>query len=83
MKHPSFDEDEFFTSKVDAITWLNWGFIALSLLFNPLPMKLAALASVVNYFIFFGPELINTLKIRHLTYKNRKRFRDAFKNNRR
>lgn len=82
---PNFEILIFFILplKVKYLAWLNWGFIALSLLFNPLPMKLAALASVVNYFIFFGSDLIVNLKRRRLTYKNRKRFRDAFKDNRR
>ena len=82
---PNFEILLFFILplKVKYLAWLNWGFIALSLIFNPLPMKLAALASVVNYFIFFGPELIINLKRRRLTYKNRKRFRDAYKDKRR
>lgn len=72
----------FLPIKVKYLAWLNWAFIALSLIFNPLPMKLAALASIVNYFVFFGPELISDLKLRRLTYQNRKRFKDAFKDKR-
>jgi len=82
---PNFEVLLFFflPIKVKYIAWLNWAFIVYSLILNPLPIKLAAVASVVNYFIFFGSDLITTLKLRRQTYKNRKRFRDAFKNNRR
>lgn len=82
---PNFELLLFFILpiKVKYIAWFNWAFIVFSMIFNPLPMKLAAIASVVNYFIFFGSELISTLKLRRQTYKNRKRFKDAFKNNRR
>lgn len=81
---PNFEVLLFFflPIKVKYIAWFNWAFIVFSLIFNPLPMKLAAIASVVNYFIFFGSDLITTLKLRRQTYKNRKRFRDAFKNDR-
>ncbi|MGI6527625.1 MAG: rhomboid family intramembrane serine protease [Caldicoprobacterales bacterium] len=82
---PNFELLLFFILpiKVKYIAWFNWAFIALSVIINPLPMKLAALASVVNFFVFFGSDLITTLKLRRQTYKNRKRFRNAFKNNRR
>ena len=82
---PNFEILIFFILpvKVKYLAWLNWAFIVISLIFNPLPLKLAAIASVVNYFLFFGPELISTMKLRWMTYKNRKRFRDAFKNKRR
>ncbi len=82
---PNFEVLLFFfiPIKVKYIAWFNWAFIVFSLIFNYLPMKLAAIASVVNYFIFFGSDLITTLKLRIKTYKNRKRFRDAYKNKRR
>ena len=69
--------------KMKYIAWFNWAFLAFSIVFGPLPRKLGAVASVVNYFAFFGPDLIQSLKLRWITYKNRKRFRDAFRNKRR
>ncbi len=73
----------FIPIKVKYLAWFNWAFIVFALIFRPLPMKLAAIASVVNYFIFFGSDLITTIKLRIQTYKKRKRFREAFKNDRR
>jgi len=69
----------FIPIKVKYLAWANWIFIVISLIINPLPVKLAAIASVVNYFIFFGTDLFTTIKLRIQTYKNRKRFRDAFR----
>lgn len=73
----------FIPIKVKYLAWFNWAFIVFALIFRPLPMKLAAIASVVNYFIFFGSDLITTIKLHIQTYKKRKRFREAFKNDRR
>jgi membrane associated rhomboid family serine protease len=65
--------------KVKYIAWFNWAFILFSVVFSPLSGKLGAVASVVNYFVFFGPDLVKDLKIRRMTYKNRRRFKDAFR----
>jgi hypothetical protein len=69
--------------KVRYIAWFNWALILFSIVFSPLPWKVSAAASVVNYFVFFGSDLVKGMKVRWMTYKNRKRFRDAYKNNRR
>jgi hypothetical protein len=81
---PNFEILLFFILpiKVKYIGWFNWAFLVCSILFNPLPWKLSAVASVVNYLVFFGPDLIQGLKLRRITYKNRKRFRDASRKNR-
>ncbi|MGI6537659.1 MAG: rhomboid family intramembrane serine protease [Caldicoprobacterales bacterium] len=81
---PNFEVLLFFfiPVKIKYIAYLNWAFIVFSLIFNPLPMKLAAIASVVNFFIFFWSDLFTNLKLRRQTYKNRKRFKDAFRDKR-
>lgn len=81
---PNFEVLIFFILpiKIKYIAWFNWAFILFSIVFSPLPWKLSAAASIVNYFVFFGSDLIKGTKVRWMTYKNRKRFRDAFKNNR-
>jgi len=81
---PNFEILLFFILpiKVKYIGWFNWAFLAFSILFNPWPWKLSAIASIVNYLVFFGPDLIQSLKLRRTTYKNRKRFRDASRKNR-
>lgn len=46
--------------KVKYLAWLNWAFIAFTVLTASMPAKLAAIASVSNYFLFFGREIIAT-----------------------
>ena len=81
---PNFEVLLFFILpiKVRYIGWAYWAFLAFSILYYPLPWKLSAAASIVNYLVFFGPDLIRSLKLRRITYKNRKRFRDASRKNR-
>lgn len=81
---PNFEILIFFILpvKVKYLGYLNWAFVIFSIVFYPLAMKLSAIASVINYFIFFGSDLIRTMKSRKQTYQNRKRFNQAFKNKR-
>lgn len=65
--------------KVKYLGWINWAIIAFSLIFNPITMKLAALASIINYLIFFSSGLKPTLKRKITVYKDRRRFRQAYK----
>ncbi len=65
--------------KVKYLAWVNWLFLAFSVLFYPLPLKLTAAASVVNYFVFFGVDAITGFKTRRQVHQNRKRFRSAMR----
>lgn len=65
--------------KVKYLAYLNWFFIGYTVLFSPFPHKIAALASLVNFFLFFGPDLISSLKRREKVMKNRKRFAEGLK----
>jgi len=78
---PNFEVVIFFILpvKVKYLAWINWAFIIYSLIFNPLPIKFAAVASIVNYLIFFGSDIIKNIKLKRQVYKNRRRFRQAFK----
>lgn len=60
--------------KVKYLAWFNWAVIGFTLLFEPLPLKAAAVASIVNYFIFFSDDIRNDIKMRRLVRNNRKRF---------
>lgn len=60
--------------KVKYLAYLNWFFIAYTVLFSPIPYKVAALTSLVNFFIFFGPDLVTSYKRREMVRKNRQRF---------
>lgn len=60
--------------KIKYLAWLNWAFIAFTILTAPLAGKIAALVSVSNYFLFFGSDIINTVKHRGSAYQRRKGF---------
>lgn len=79
--YPNFEILIFFLIpvKVKYLAWFNWALIVFSLIFNPVTLKLAALASVLNYFIFFGKDIITMIKTKKLVYKNRKRFKQAYR----
>lgn len=60
--------------KVKYLSWLNFAIIGFSVIFKPLPLKAAALASVVNFFVFFGKDIIKNVGNKKTVYGNRKRF---------
>ncbi|HOB87672.1 MAG TPA: hypothetical protein PKO38_08290, partial [Bacillota bacterium] len=48
--------------------------LGYTLLFSPWPSKVAALASVLNYFIFFGEDIFRQAKLKNQVWRNRRRF---------
>jgi hypothetical protein len=64
--------------KVKYLAWLNWAFIGFTILTAPLPDKAAALVAVSNYFLFFGGDIIATMKQRGSTYQRRRSFSGSF-----
>lgn len=74
--YPDFELLLFFILpvKVKYMAWLNWIYIGFTVISQPIAYKLAALASVINYFIFFGKDIVKKSKTSRQTYYNRKRF---------
>lgn len=68
--------------KVKYIGYLIWGVYGLTVLTQPIGVKLQVLAGVLPFFIFFGPELIAMVKDRQRTKAFREKTRinpeDAF-----
>jgi len=60
--------------KVKYIAWLNWVYIVFTVIVMPIPFKAAAAASVVNYIIFFGRDIIKCSRARSSAYYNKRRF---------
>ncbi|MDA8083326.1 MAG: hypothetical protein M0024_06685 [Nitrospiraceae bacterium] len=60
--------------KMKYLAWLNWAFIAFTLVTSPLAYKVAALVSISNYFLFFGREILSTTKRRGSSYNRRRAF---------
>lgn len=74
--YPNFEVLLFFfiPIKVKYLGWLNLVFIGYSVLTEPLPGKAAALASIINFIVFFGKDFIDFVKRKWQVYRNRKRF---------
>lgn len=74
--YPDFEILLFFfiPIKVKYLGWFNWAIIVYSIVFMPLDGKVAAAASVVNFLVFFGREILGNTRSRKKVHDNRKRF---------
>lgn len=60
--------------KMKYLGWISWAGIVISILTEPIPMKLAAVASILNYLVFFGKDIIRGRKNARNVYINRRNF---------
>lgn len=67
--------------KVKYLAWFNWAFIAYTVLVEPITFKAVAIVSILNYFIFFGKDVINQTKGRGRVYNNRRNFKTSIPKN--
>ena len=74
--YPDFEILVFFIIpvKIKYLAWLNWLFIAFTVLTAPLPYMAAALVSVGNYFLFFGKEIASGASMRTSSFGRRREF---------
>lgn len=79
---PNFEILLFFVIpvKIKYLGWLEWIFIGFTILFFPIPYKVSAAASVINYFVFFGRDIIRNSKNNRNAYYNRKNFKEKIPN---
>lgn len=61
--------------KIKYIAWVMWLGIGWSLLMGGFVTRAAVAASLFNYFLFFGPDLWQALKLKIEVARNRRRFR--------
>lgn len=61
--------------KIKYLAWLEWAFIAYTVIFFPVPLKIAALISLVNYFVFFGGDIFYQIKNGRRAHYNKQDFR--------
>jgi len=61
--------------KVKYLAWLEWFFLIYTVATMPLSISAAAIAAIVNYFIFFGKDIITRTRTVTQVRYNRKRFR--------
>ncbi|HOB28974.1 MAG: hypothetical protein WAQ32_03060 [Dethiobacteria bacterium] len=60
--------------KIKYLAWLNWALLGGTVLLGALPHKIAAVAAVINFFIFFGKDIYRDIKLKRQVRRNRKRF---------
>jgi len=75
-KYPDFELLLFFVIpvKMKYLAMLNWAFIIYTVLVGDLSAKLIAVVSIMNYFLFFGKDIIARTKSSRQVYNNRRRF---------
>ncbi len=61
--------------KMKYLAWLNWFFFGYTILTASLPLKIAAAAAILNYFIFFGKDILRRTKSTRNSYYNRRKFK--------
>jgi membrane associated rhomboid family serine protease len=67
----------FVPVKMKYMAWFNWAFIGYTVLFVPsISLKVAAVVSLLNYFVFFGKDALKRSKRTRMAYNNRKRFQE-------
>lgn len=72
--YPNFEILLFFILpvKMKYLAWFSWFWIGYILLIYPFDYKFVAIASVLNYFIFFGKDILRDLKRRKRRYEFKK-----------
>ena len=61
--------------KVKWIAYLDWVYFILSLIFGTMSTRIAVTASLINFFIFFGEDLINYIKYQRKYGATRRNFK--------
>lgn len=71
----------FLPVKAKYIGYLNWAIIAISFISGGASVRVSILFSLINYFIFFGPDIFRTIKCNIKHSKRRREFkRDMYHN---
>jgi hypothetical protein len=75
--YPNYELLIFFVLpvKVKYLALIDWAFIAFTILTGSMSSKLTAIISIINFFIFFGPDIFSGAKGNRQVHQNRQRFR--------
>ncbi|WMJ76270.1 MULTISPECIES: rhomboid family intramembrane serine protease [unclassified Sedimentibacter] len=65
--------------KVKWIAYLDWAFFIISLIFGTISTKVAVIASLINFFIFFGGDFIDYIKYQRKYGATRRNFKREMK----
>lgn len=67
----------FFPVRMRYLALFNWILIGYTVIFEPsISLKVAALASLLNYFVFFGKDVVTKSKRTRTVYNNRRKFQE-------
>lgn len=66
--------------KVKYLAYLDWIFFILSLIFGTMGSRAAAIASLINFFIFFGKDFIDYIKYQRKYFDTRRNFKREMRN---
>ncbi|GKU27751.1 rhomboid family intramembrane serine protease [Clostridium folliculivorans] len=66
--------------KIKYLAWLDAAFLALSFFGGGLDAKLAIVAALINFVLFFGKDILSRGKHGSYAYNNKKRFKNKTKN---
>ncbi len=74
--YPEYEILVFFVLpvKIKYIGYLNWFFFVITIITGAMPIKVFALVSLLNFFIFFYKDFFGDLKQRRKVYNNRKNY---------
>lgn len=68
--------------KMKYLAYVNWAFFALSFLTEKWPGRISLLFSLLNFFLFFGPDIVSKIRTNIKHSKSRKEFRRNMGQNR-
>ena len=71
----------FFPIKMKYLAYVDWILFAVQLIFGDWSTKAAIIASLINFFLFFGGDLIRFVKNQKKYGAQRRNFRREMKNN--
>jgi hypothetical protein len=75
--YPDFELRIYFILpvKIKYLAWISWAYIGFTVLFSPhMSLKIAAVVSIINYFIFFGRDIVTRFRNKGNAYNNKRRF---------
>ncbi len=65
--------------KVKYLAWIDWGFLIFTILFGIIAMKIIAAASIINYALFFGTDIVKGAATNRQAYMRRTQYHTVIK----
>ncbi|MFZ7119991.1 MAG: rhomboid family intramembrane serine protease [Eubacteriaceae bacterium] len=65
--------------KMKYLAYINWAFFAYTIIFGNISLKVFAIVSLLNFFLFFYQDFIGGIKLKRQVYKNRKNFNNQIR----